>query len=125
MPSKPLKPCSYLRCPNLTRERYCEEHKPNIIEDKSVANKQYDQYKRDKQSTSFYKSKQWKELRDYIFHKQHGLCQVCLKDNRLVSGDVVDHITPIKLDWSKRLDESNLQVLCHRCHNRKTAAEKR
>ncbi|MFS1513957.1 HNH endonuclease [Chengkuizengella sp. SCS-71B] len=36
---------------------------------------------------------------------------------------MVDHITPIKEDWSLRLDLCNLQSLCHCCHNKKTAEE--
>ncbi|MGG3452046.1 HNH endonuclease signature motif containing protein [Domibacillus aminovorans] len=31
--------------------------------------------------------------------------------------DVVDHIIPIKIDWSLRLSLDNLQSLCQSCHN--------
>jgi 5-methylcytosine-specific restriction protein A len=42
-----------------------------------------------------------------------------------VDADVVDHIIPIEVDWSKRLDKSNLQPLCHSCHAKKTADDVR
>ena len=40
-------------------------------------------------------------------------------------GDVVDHIIPIRMDWSKRLEPTNLQTLCHACHNKKTKKMRR
>lgn len=27
MPKKPMKPCKYSRCPNLTQDTYCSEHR--------------------------------------------------------------------------------------------------
>lgn len=39
-------------------------------------------------------------------------------------ADVVDHIVPIKKGGAE-LDESNLQPLCHSCHNKKTYYENR
>jgi 5-methylcytosine-specific restriction enzyme A len=90
----------------------------------SLTNK-YDKHQRDQRSTAFYRSKLWKEHREYVFNKHLGLCQSCLKDNIFVRGSKVDHKITIKVDWSKRLEEDNLQVLCHRCHNRKTAAERK
>ncbi|WP_257209511.1 HNH endonuclease [Bacillus toyonensis] len=29
------------------------------------------------------------------------------------------------MDWSKRLELTNVQTLCHTCHNKKTKEEKR
>ncbi|MDE3838650.1 HNH endonuclease [Bacillus methanolicus] len=118
MPSKPMKPCSYPRCPNLTEGAYCEQHTRVKVEAKAESDKEYDKKKRDLRSTAFYKSKAWKELREYVYRKQYGLCQRCLKRNEFVRGDIVHHIIEIKDDWDKRLDEDNLEVLCHKCHNR-------
>lgn len=36
-----------------------------------------------------------------------------------------DHIQPVKVAPYRRLDETNLQALCHACHNRITAAYER
>jgi 5-methylcytosine-specific restriction protein A len=125
MPSKSKKPCKYPRCPNLTQGVYCEQHTQVKEESKVVNNKQYDKYQRDPKSTAFYNSKAWRQLRQLVFTKQLGLCQECLKDKQLVKGNVVDHIIEIKDDWSKRLDEDNLQVLCHGCHQKKTMLNKK
>ncbi|MFS1513428.1 HNH endonuclease [Chengkuizengella sp. SCS-71B] len=53
--------------------------------------------------------------------RDRHLCQHCLKQKKITRSDMVDHITPIKEDWSLRLDLINLQSLCHSCHNKKTA----
>lgn len=36
-------------------------------------------------------------------------------------AQVVDHITPVRVDPSRFYDTTNLQPLCHRCHNVKSA----
>ncbi|PFK07818.1 HNH endonuclease, partial [Bacillus cereus] len=38
---------------------------------------------------------------------------------------VVDHIIPIRVDWSKRLEPMNLQTLCHACHNKNTKEDEK
>lgn len=38
---------------------------------------------------------------------------------------VADYIIPIRVDWSKRLKLTNLQTLCHACHNKDTKKMKR
>jgi 5-methylcytosine-specific restriction protein A len=125
MPSKSKRPCSYPRCSNLAERTYCEQHSKVREDSKAETSKQYDKYQRDPKSTAFYKSKAWRDMRAYTFSKQHGLCQHCLIDNRFVRGDIVDHKLPIKANWSKRLQEDNLQVLCHKCHNNKTMRERK
>lgn len=102
---------------------------------KDDRHKLYDKHKRNKESTSFYKSKEWKRLREEVYISQQGLCQRCLKQKKIVTGsydkngrfirNIVDHIIPILIDWNKRLDKRNLQVLCQKCHNQKTAADKK
>ena len=37
----------------------------------------------------------------------------------------VDHVEPHDGDWSKFIDPTNLQSLCHSCHSAKTIAESR
>jgi 5-methylcytosine-specific restriction endonuclease McrA len=71
----------------------------------------------------FYQSKQWQQMRLYILSVQ-PLCQECLKEDRLEPSTVVDHITSLTIEWSKRLDVDNLQGLCDRCHNIKSAKER-
>lgn len=66
----------------------------------------------------FYRTKRWVE-RSRGFRREHPVCMVC---NRWKS-EVTDHIVPLK-DGGEPWADSNLQALCHRCHNRKTARER-
>ncbi|WP_421406507.1 HNH endonuclease signature motif containing protein [Lacticaseibacillus paracasei] len=70
----------------------------------------------------FYKSKPWRQL-SYSYRLAHPLCERCQAKCLYVQADVVDHIVPIRVDWSRRLDESNLQSLCNSCHWQKTKHE--
>jgi len=83
-------------------------------------NKTYDMYKRDKKSTAFYKSHEWEQVRLIALNRDRFLCVHCFNNKKITPADVVDHIIPIKVDWSLRLTLSNLQALCHKHHNRKT-----
>ncbi|NEU29946.1 HNH endonuclease [bacterium LRH843] len=121
MNKKPLKPCKKFGCGNLTRNRYCNEHQ----DEQTKQNRYYDRYSREERTVRFYASAAWKRLRELIKIRNNGLCQLCLKDKRIVIGTIVDHIIPIKVNWSLRLDEDNLQLLCQACHNKKTAEESR
>lgn len=126
----------------MTMLKLCRCNKAIPIQDKSCSqcsrsedNKLYDKHRRDKQSTQFYNSKAWRVISEQAYGKQYGLCQVCLQNNKITTGtydskgnfkrNIVDHKVPIKQDWSKRLDFSNLWVLCIRCHNKKTAEDKK
>lgn len=121
MPSKPFKPCKSLGCNELTRNKYCAKH----IEKEKETVRYYDKYIRNKSSRSFYNSKQWREMRELIYRRDYGLCVQCRSNGIIKIGDVVDHIIPIRVDWSKRLKPSNLQTLCHACHNKKTKEDEK
>lgn len=120
MNQKPLKPCSKIGCSQLTRERYCTDHKDEHV----AQTKHYDRFSRDTKTKAFYNSGAWRKLRNMVKIRDAGLCQMCLVDKKIVAGVEVDHIIPIKVDWSLRLTESNLQLLCRSCHNKKTATDK-
>ena len=132
---KPLRPCYAVGCPNLTRDKYCKEHQHLYEKETQLRHKIYDTYKRDRKLKAFYNSREWRTLSRKVYIKQNGMCQECLKNKKITTGtydkhgrfkrNVVDHIIPIKVDWSRRLDESNLQVLCIPCHNRKTLEDER
>lgn len=102
---------------------------------KGESNRSYDKYKRDKQSSDFYNSRNWRVLSNEVYIEQQGLCQICLQNKKLVTGtydkngtykrNIVDHKIPIKVDWCKRLDKENCWVLCQSCHNKKTAEDKK
>lgn len=87
--------------------------------------KLYDETRRDKQSSSLYNSKAWKVTASQARQRDNNLCQHCLKERRMRTADMVDHIIPVKVDWSLRLTLSNLQCLCNSCHKKKTEADKK
>ncbi|MEL3973057.1 HNH endonuclease signature motif containing protein [Rossellomorea oryzaecorticis] len=80
----------------------------------------FDKYKRDSKAEKFYNSKAWRKTRNIVFQRDTGLCQDCLKRDKIVSGDVVHHKVELldgEKGWALRLDHSNLITLCHDCHN--------
>lgn len=69
-------------------------------------------------SKKFYNSNAWKKLSEYIRVTRHYTCEECGG-----YGSQVHHIieiTPDNInDASITLNESNLQLLCEECHNKK------
>lgn len=67
---------------------------------------------------NFYKSTQWKKVRDYIFQKECGICERCKGVNG--PGEIVHHkiyLTPENIDNPAiTLNENNLELLCRVCH---------
>lgn len=125
MVTKPRRPCSKPGCRNLTRERFCEDHAHIAEQQRKDRHRHYDQYQRDQQAAAFYKSVPWRRVREQALMRDHGLCQDCLECKRITPATEVDHIVPIKVRWDLRLHLDNLQALCHRCHMRKTAEDKK
>jgi 5-methylcytosine-specific restriction enzyme A len=128
MPSKPSKPCHKQGCPNLTKTKYCEVHQENEKVDKAVRDKYYDIHLRNAKVTSFYKSVSWQKTREIVKNRAKNLCEFHWNIKKeIVFADVCDHIIPIKTPegWEKRLDLDGLQMLCHACHNAKTAEDKK
>ena len=110
MPYKPKSPCCYPGCPELTYERFCNNHK-------TKAAREYNRYGRDESSKKFYNSKAWRRLAATQLQKE-PLCTECLNVGRLQRAEIADHIKPIR-EGGARLNHSNLQSLCRACHNRK------
>ncbi len=106
MPTKPLKPCSYAGCPELTRERFCEKHNRTIDTMRgTAAQRGYDA--------------RWRKAR-LRYLRQYPLCAECERQRKLTAANVVDHKIPHKGDYDLFWDESNWQPLCKQCHDRKT-----
>lgn len=74
-------------------------------------------------NTKFYQSTAWRKLRKVKLEKD-PLCEECLKHNIHTPAKVIDHKVPIN-QGGAALDIANLQSLCDRCHNRKSAKESR
>lgn len=72
--------------------------------------------------TSFYKTSAWRKLRLVVLG-ENPLCVYCLENGITKEAAVVDHIVPVKKWEEGKLKQSNLQGLCHPCHNKKTYNE--
>lgn len=64
----------------------------------------------------------WRRYRT-AFLREHPLCEICLKEDRVTASTVVDHIIPHKGDKKLFWNPKNHQAVCIPCHNRKTASE--
>lgn len=107
MPYKPKHPCSYPGCPELTNERYCHEHK-------LLMDKLYNTYQRPVEHKKRY-GNNWHRIRNAYF-KEHQYCEICKRNGKLVIGEQVHHIIPLKEGGSN--EWSNLMTLCRCCHSR-------
>lgn len=70
----------------------------------------------------FYSSQAWHALRFDVLRdnaqRHHGkpACDLCAAHAERGNPLDCDHIIPLSVDWSKRLDRSNVQILCRRCN---------
>ncbi|WP_257399138.1 HNH endonuclease [Campylobacter lari] len=91
----------------------CSECKITTVRNQ---NKHYDAFKRDRDSSSFYYSVEWKKLRSSFINDN----PFCFKCGRFAK--IVDHVIPIR-QGGEKLNVTNLQSLCMTCHNKKTKEE--
>ena len=115
MPRKPKKSCAKQGCPELTEGRFCEKHQKEEWQ-------AYNRFYRDEFTKRFYNSRAWRKARERKL-RINPLCELCLKEGKLVAASIVDHVVPIK-EGGEVWDLDNLQSLCKTCHERKGAAER-
>lgn len=71
----------------------------------------------------------WDRVRKVVLLRDFHLCQVCRKNGRAVTTNIVDHImskeNAKRAGWSEARTEhpNNLQCICAPCHDIKTEAE--
>lgn len=120
-----MKPCNKVGCAALVRppERYCVAHKRGAVRTEQDNQKYYDKHQRDKKAREFYKSREWRTLRQQVLARDKHLCVICVQHKRIVIANAVDHIVPISKDWSRRLDPNNCRSLCAACHNKVRAEQ--
>jgi 5-methylcytosine-specific restriction enzyme A len=116
MPAAAPRPCRAPACGALVSDGsgYCAKHQPlktKWADDKQRGNRHQRGY-----------GSAWNKLRLKILDRDNHLCQECLRGNRYVPGNHVDHKVPKFKGGTD--DESNLQTLCVKCHKEKTAREK-
>lgn len=65
----------------------------------------------------------WRQLRNSIITKHAGLCQVCLKQDRVTLATEVDHILSKANGGTD--EDNNLQAICKTCHRIKTITDRK
>jgi 5-methylcytosine-specific restriction protein A len=113
VPTAPRRPCVQPGCPQL---QPCPVHKPHT----RVGARYVD--RKGEPGRQVYKTAKWLRLRKRALDA-HPLCVQCDARGVLTLGTVVDHIQPHQGDEQLAYDQSNLQVLCTRCHGEKSAYE--
>lgn len=78
-----------------------------------------DRWKYQNDLMKLYNSKSWRQLSKLVLNEYYYVCRMCGGDATLA-----DHIIPVRVDWSKRLDKDNIQPLCESCHAIKTKEDK-
>ncbi|NSY10822.1 HNH endonuclease [Agrobacterium vitis] len=69
-----------------------------------------------KKAEGFYQSKEWRSLVAQIKRERGSFCERCGSGDRVIA----DHIVERK-DGGADLDKSNIELLCQKHHNAKTA----
>jgi 5-methylcytosine-specific restriction enzyme A len=112
-----MKQCNKFGCTELTRNGYCDQHQYIVEEQKARRNQFYNQQRDDVKYQQFYKSAGWKKIREQALVRDKYLCQMCLKEKKIVPAETVHHIKFVKTHWHLRLTLNNLVSLCNGCHN--------
>ncbi|WP_051951444.1 HNH endonuclease signature motif containing protein [Flavobacterium sp. ASV13] len=78
---------------------------------------------REDKDDEFYNSRRWRNFRK-SYLERNPLCVHCERDGYVTAATVADHKVRMKAG-GEAFEESNIQALCEKCHNRKSAAESR
>ena len=107
------KACANPYCKELveTGKRFCPKHDAENKMHKLRRNYEYLRIRSDKELQKFYKSSEWKSLREKKL-KANPNCEVCGKP-----AQEVHHLVDLK-DGGERLSMKNLVSLCKICHNK-------
>ena len=112
--------CTYTGCKAIVHDGYrCPAHPQNftIAPTKKVYKHHFYQGK------NIYFTNRWKKIRAIVLSEE-PLCRMCGRFGIVTQAVAVDHIVEIK-DGADPFDRSNMQSLCHSCHNKKTGEEVR
>lgn len=115
MPQTSPRPCCIPGCPALLPSGRCQAHQ-----------RAYDHQERERRGSAFARGygKTWQRAR-VIWLAAHPICADPFGSHGVVimPATVVDHIVPHHGDMKKFWRTGNVQSLCKRCHDRKTATE--
>ena len=115
MPWRPHKPCAAAGCPELTHDRFCDEHRKENERTRHRANTA---------ARGVYNSRRWALLRQRV-RAEEPLCRSCLDAGRVAATEEIDHIIPLKDRIDLAFVRSNLAGRCRPCHREKSARERR
>ena len=103
-----------------SRERWSEQNSSKRYKDYDrMRNK--DPFKSEQHK--FYKSKQWRSIREVALRRDNYLCQYCFNHNRIRVGNIGDHIVPYEFEPENRTNLVNIATCCNKCHVAKTKWE--
>lgn len=111
MAQLPLRPCRHPGCPVLTREGWCEKHRPQ--HKRRVSAKYH----------SWYSLPIWTDRLRPDQLLREPFCRECAREGIRTWATVADHIKPHRGNWALFIDEANLQSLCKYHHDQKTMRE--
>ena len=114
MAEKPWRPCAHAGCGELTKEKYCDKHKPAAKTSRRFS----------AEWNHLYRTRWWKRARAEQLLKE-PFCRRCAEEGKRVRGTVADHVKPHRGDLALFYDKDNLQTLCQRHHSIKTMEELR
>lgn len=80
-------------------------------------------FEREKSNNEFYNSWPWRKA-SKRWRDKNPLCARCESEGRVTKATVTDHKVRIEAGGDK-LNESNFQSLCTKCHNSKSSSESR
>ena len=73
----------------------------------------------EKEIQTFYRSKPWLAVRQQVLNRDNYIDQFELvENNRIIPGNTVHHIIPLRERWDLRADIRNLEVISKSNHNR-------
>ena len=73
----------------------------------------------EKEIQTFYRSKTWLAVRQQVLNRDNYIDQFELvENNRIIPGNTVHHIIPLRERWDLRADIRNLEVISRANHNR-------
>lgn len=111
MALKPLRPCRHPGCPVLTREGWCDKHRPKYKRRVSAA------------YHGWYLLPIWTDRLRPEQLLREPFCRECARLGLRTEATVVDHVRPHRGDWALFVDPANHQSLCKHHHDQKTARE--
>lgn len=100
-------------------QQYCDKCKKKVDAIRKERHKEYNDNRTDDKEQAFYKSREWKVLRERLDVIYKGLCLYSYYiDDRIISRDVYHHIVPVKDNWDKRLDIDNIIPVTFKVHQK-------